>query len=103
MAISDKKEFSRVYQSAKKWHTDYAVLYFLESPYSKFAAVAGKKIGKAVKRNRAKRVLRSAFYSVSDEIRSGVYILIAKAKINQTAFEKIAQNLKWSLKKLGCL
>ncbi|RAZ50230.1 ribonuclease P protein component [Campylobacter hyointestinalis] len=102
-SISDSKEFVHVYQNAKKWHCDCAVVYFLESSSTKFAAIASKKVGKAVIRNRSKRLLRSAFYSFGNELKDGVYILIAKAGLEKLPYDRIQKSLKWSLKKVNSI
>ena len=96
-SISDSKEFSRVYQSAKKWHCDLAVVYFLESDTSRFAAVASKKIGKAVVRNRVKRLFRAAFSTLSSDLKDGTYIFIAKSGADKVPFDKICKSFRWAL------
>jgi len=69
----------------------------------KLAVVASKKVGKAVVRNRAKRLLRAAFFSISNELKDGTYIMVAKNGITEISFDKICKNLSWSTKKMGCL
>ncbi len=78
-------------------------MYFLASEERKFSAVASKKIGNAVVRNRAKRLLRAAFYNQKDAIVSGIFILIAKKQIIDMSFEEIERNLKWAFKKIGAV
>lgn len=102
-SISDSKEFSRVYQSAKKWHCDLAVVYFLESDTSRFAAVASKKIGKAVVRNRVKRLFRAAFSTLSSELKDGIYIFIAKSGADKVPFDKIYKSFRWALKRMDSI
>ena len=102
-SISDAKEFSRVYQNAKKWHCDLAIVYFLESDTSRFAAVTSKKIGKAVVRNRVKRVFRAAFSTLSSELKNGIYIFIAKSGADKVPFAKICKNFKWALKRMDSI
>ena len=60
-------------------------------------------MGKAVVRNRAKRLLRAAFFSISNELKDGTYIMVAKNGITEIPFDKICKNLSWSTKKMGCL
>ncbi|ARR00145.1 ribonuclease P protein component [Campylobacter porcelli] len=102
-SISDSKEFKKVYQNAKKWHCDLAVVYFLESDMSRFAAVVSKKIGKAVVRNRVKRVFRAAFFALSNELKSGIYIFIAKSGADEVPFDKICKNFRWALKRMDSI
>ena len=54
-------------------------------------------------RNRAKRLLRAAFFAISNELKDGTYIMIAKNGITEIPFDKICRNLCWSIKKMGCL
>ncbi len=77
-------------QATTVWHTDSFVLFFLANQNSDLDAkgsrksvafVAGKKVGKAVERNRAKRVLRALFIERIESYREGNYILIAKTNI----------------------
>lgn len=102
-SISDSKEFSRVYQSAKKWHCDLAVVYFLESDTSRFAAVASKKIGKAVVRNRVKRLFRAAFSTLSSDLKDGIYIFVAKSGADKVPFDKICKSFRWALKRMDSI
>lgn len=76
-------------------------MYFLDCEQLKFSVVASKKIGKAVKRNRAKRLLRAAFLDINAELKGGVYIFIAKVGIDKAHYSRIIKALRWSLGKLG--
>ena len=102
-SISDSKEFSRVYHNAKKWHCDLAVVYFLESDTSRFAAVASKKIRKAVVRKRVKRLFRAAFSTLSSDLKDGIYIFIAKSGADKVPFDKICKSFRWALKRMDSI
>ena len=69
----------------------------------KRAVVASKKVGKAVVRNRAKRVLRALFAKVENDLKNGKYVLVAKADLNEFSFLKLEKSLKWGLKRIQCL
>ncbi len=58
-----RKDFSLIYAEGKRYRGKYFILVYLsnEFSHSRFAAVASKKIGNAVKRNRAKRRIRALF------------------------------------------
>ena len=102
-SIKDAKEFAKLYKDAKKWYCEVAVIFFDESEaQSNLAVIASKKVGKAVARNRAKRLLRAAFSGVQSRLKCGKYILVAKAEILDMPFVRVQKNIEWGLKKLEC-
>ncbi|WP_033916122.1 ribonuclease P protein component [Campylobacter sputorum] len=102
-SLSKTSEFSNVYKNAKKWHCECMVVLYLGTEFNKFAVVANKKVGCAVIRNRTKRVIRAAFADISDTLKNGIYVIIAKPGLNEIPFLQIKKNLKWSFKKLEAL
>lgn len=58
-----KKEFEKVFHEGKICKDANIVLYVTENglPYSRLGLVVSKKVGNAVRRNRAKRLLREAY------------------------------------------
>lgn len=96
-------EFSALYKGSKKWYCDGTTVFFTANAVDKMAAVASKKIGKAVQRNRAKRLLRAAFARCSPSLKRGKYILVAREGILQTPYIKLCSSLSWAFKKLECL
>ncbi|MCD7731970.1 MAG: ribonuclease P protein component [Oscillospiraceae bacterium] len=61
--IKDNKLFLRLYRKGKYTATEYFTAYYMPNklPFNRFGITAGKKIGSAVVRNRAKRILREAY------------------------------------------
>ncbi len=96
-------EFQALYKGAKKWYCDGAAVFFSPNSADKMAVVASKKIGKAVQRNRAKRLLRAAFASTSLRLKCGKYILVARDGILQTPYTRLCSSLTWAFRKLQCL
>jgi ribonuclease P protein component len=73
-----------VYKHATKtWHSSYFVLFYKKNDQYKVGFVASKKIGNAVHRNRAKRLLRAHFIENTDLLSHGSYVLVAKPALKR--------------------
>ena len=61
--LKDPAVFSRIYKKGTRVSGTGAAAYFIPNrrPYNRFGITAGKKIGGAVERNRAKRIIRAAY------------------------------------------
>jgi len=71
-------------------------------PISRFTVTAGKGIGNAVQRNRAKRLLRAALQEVISDIQPGYQgILIARKGLLDVNSQETTQALKSLLQKAG--
>ena len=62
-SLKDSKVFSRLYKKGKFVACESAVAYYMLNrlPVNRLGITAGKKLGNAVTRNRAKRILREAY------------------------------------------
>jgi len=76
------------------------VLFYIKSNDKRFGFVASKKLGKAVKRNRAKRVLRSLVIPVIEQLQTGWYVFVAKPKILETAYQILQKKFKAMISKI---
>ena len=66
------------------------VCFYLPSNLNYVGFIASKKVGNAVKRNKAKRILRAIFAVYEkDTLKSGIYIFVAKNAIVNKKFDKI--------------
>jgi ribonuclease P protein component len=73
-----------------------------KDPISRFAVTAGRSVGKAVERNRAKRLLRAALQDVIDDIQPGYQgILIARKPLLDANCQETSQALKTLLQEAG--
>jgi ribonuclease P protein component len=61
--LTRKKEFERVFNEGKVFKNNEVVLYVIPNDFlhSRLGLVVSKKVGNAVRRNRAKRLLREAY------------------------------------------
>jgi len=102
--IKTSKEFARVYHhSSKLWHTPCFVLFYKKEKEHKVGFVASKKIGNAVHRNRAKRLLRAHFIENIDLLAQGSYVLVAKPDLLSKSFLETQKLYLYALKKCSAL
>lgn len=98
----NEREFKVVFGDAKKYFGKYVVLFISDSVSHKVGFVASRKVGNAVKRNRARRLMREAFLRVQSEIpQNKSYILVAKKSITTVKMWDVYEDLKRLLSKEG--
>jgi ribonuclease P protein component len=81
--LSRSGEFDRVYRDGSSHATRYLVLYSFprgeQGEEVRLGVSAGRKVGGAVERNRAKRALREAFWAHGDRLPAGHdFVLVAR-------------------------
>lgn len=71
----------------------------------RLATVASRKsVGNAVRRNRARRLLREAFRTIRADLEGNVdIVLIARRAINNACMEEVHDELRYLAKKAGLL
>ena len=91
VAIKENHLYNKAYKRGKKSVGKYTAVYvlrdlkahrvMLENPEKKFlnrlGVAVSKKTGNAVKRNRAKRVIRAAYRAIEKELRTGFLVVIS--------------------------
>ena len=61
--LKDPKVFAKIYRKGRRVSGPGVAAYFIlnRRPFNRFGITAGKKVGGAVQRNRAKRIIRAAY------------------------------------------
>ncbi len=101
ITIKDNRDFSRLYRKGKSFVSPVLVTYVLKNKTDnlRFGITTGKKVGKAVKRTRARRVIRAAYFELYPEIKQGYdFVFVARGKTpyvkSQVIYKAMKQHLK---------
>ena len=114
-AIKEHHLYNKAYRSSKRFFGRYICVYVLKDLHAKklqrehpqkivvnrFGISVSKKVGTAVNRNRAKRIIRAAYGEMRDELKKGFLLVIsAKPEIEGKSSADIAREMRYAMKKL---
>jgi ribonuclease P protein component len=114
-AIKEHHLYNKAYRSGKHFFGRYVCVYVLKDLHAKrlkkehpqkllvnrLGLSVSKKVGGAVRRNRAKRIIRAAYATTKDSLKKGFLIVIsAKPEIVGKKSVDIARELKYAFSKL---
>ena len=104
--ITRNNDFVRAYSRGKSYVHSHIVLYVRKNRagHTRVGLTASKKIGNAVMRNRARRVMRAALYQVLDrELGPVDIVLVARGITPRLKSTKLAPTLQKLLQDAGLL
>ncbi|UCF28219.1 MAG: ribonuclease P protein component [Chloroflexota bacterium] len=104
--MTSSTDFERVRRLGKSYAHPFIVLIALpnELDKSRFAVAAGRSIGKAVQRNKAKRILRETLRSLIPTIESGWdIVLLARKPISNAGYQQVQAALSTLLSQANLL
>lgn len=81
--LKSSKQYQQVLERSKGIRGKYLILHAITSPNSpnvKLGVVASKKYGKAIQRNRFKRITREAFRKVKSRFPQGMHLVVRPKK-----------------------
>jgi ribonuclease P protein component len=87
------REIRRILDEGRAIHGERVVV-FLAPGEDRVAVIAGRKVGKAVQRNRARRVLRSAWRDVRSTVAGSDAVLVARASIAGAHSTEVATEIR---------
>ncbi|WP_295088121.1 ribonuclease P protein component [Ruminococcus sp.] len=82
--LNDNKDFLALYKKGRYVASKYSVIYVRPNgkPFNRLGITAGKKVGNAVCRNRAKRIIRLAYRNFEINMPVGMdIVIVARAAI----------------------
>jgi len=94
------KEFKDVLENSKKYFGHFVVVFVSDRAQGKVGFIASKKVGNAVRRNRAKRLMREAFLKIEDKLlKDRSYVIVAKKSIITVKMQDVLIDLSGILRK----
>lgn len=106
VTLKKNRDFHRVYNKGKSYVAPIIVTYVLKKKYgtSRVGITTGKKIGKAVQRNRARRIIMSAYKELYPRI-NGSYdiVFVARGRAPYVKSTDVLRCMEKQLKRAGVI
>ncbi len=105
-SICRNNDFRRIYQRGKSFVSPLLVVYVQKNRTEavRIGITTSKKIGNAVRRNRARRVIREAFYALPVSVRPGVdLVFVARGRTPYVKSTQVRQQMEKALFSAGVL
>ena len=117
-AIKEHHLYNKAYRSGKHFFGRYICIYVLKDLHAKklqrehpkreivnrLGLSVSKKVGGAVKRNRAKRIIRAAYGEIREELKTGFLLVVsAKPEIEGKSSIDVLKEMRYAMKKLDML
>ena len=105
-AVNNNREFLRAYKRGKGFVDSLVVMYVIKNRYgfTRFGITSSKKVGNAVRRNRARRVIRQSVRNIGFDMTQGVdIILVARAKTAYVKQQQVEAQLRNLAKQAGLI
>ena len=108
--IKEHHLYEKAYHKGTRFAGKYVIVFVLKdyaakrlqkanpakTAYNRFGVSVGKKVGGAVERNRAKRILRAGYFALEQELKTGFLIVLApKSEILQAK----STDIEWDLRR----
>lgn len=103
-SLKENYDFRRIYHKGTSFVMPMCVVYSAKGRKNRLrlGITVSKKIGGAVERNRAKRIIRAAFRACAPNIALGIdFVIVARTRILTVKSTEVAFYLEKQLKKAG--
>lgn len=102
--LRSQEDFAKLKRSGKSAASKYVVIIYRKNDlaYNRKAFLASKKVGNAVLRNRARRLMKEAFRQLEDSAEIGYDLLfIARSAIRDSKCADVKKSIEAALKRAG--
>ena len=101
--MGQTRQFNYVYRRGKRASCKEMSLLYVKSSQKRIGFSVSKKVGVAVVRNRTKRRLRECIRPLLPQMRSGLYVFVARPAIAECSFDQLASKVRYLLRKAETL
>ena len=92
--IKKQDDFRNILQNGKRWHGSCLRFFFLKAEERRIGFAVSKRFGKAVYRNKVKRLMREGYRRNKNSIGSFMMIMMPHAGINQIDYYCIEKDIQ---------
>jgi len=106
VTLKRNNDFRRIYSKGRSFASPVLVTYVMKNRcgQTRIGITTSKKIGKAVLRNRSRRIIREAFRMAADDVKQGVdLVFVARGKTPYVKSDDILRAMRKELKEAGVL
>ena len=104
--IKLNKDFRRLYRSGKSEAGGFVVVYAKPNKLgiNRVGFTVGKQLGKALVRNRTKRLMRESLRLMEDRLNVGYdMVIVARNRAADKTYEQISKDMRYVMRSLGIL
>ena len=101
--LKKNRAFQYVYRRGHSVACRNLVMLLAPSRELKIGFSVSKKTGNAVTRNRIKRRLRECFRPYLGDVKTGLYVIVARTSAAEAAFDDLKRDVRYLLKKQNAL
>ena len=101
--LKKNRAFQYVYRRGHSAACRDLVMLFARGRELKVGFSVSKKVGNAVIRNKVKRRLRECFRPYLGDVKTGLYVIVARPSAAKATFHSLQKDVRYLLKKQGAL